>query len=123
MADLLNDLAERFVLMAGESIRGLELHLARSTVVGRFKAHFGVSPLHCAWLWLLSEDKLYQKDYNVKRIHLLWTLNVMKTDDTEAVLKGRWGVDEKTIRKWLYVVLEVLSNLQAVSLSINQLMC
>ena len=116
MEEEIHQLGVFFVEEAGKYIRGLELHLAPMTVLGRFSANFGVGPKHCAWLWHLAADHLYELDYNVKRIHLLWTLNILKTDDTEAVMNGRWGADEKTIQKWLYVVLEGLGRIGAVSM-------
>ena len=42
-----------FVRLAGEYLYGFEPHIASKTIRQRFIAHFGVSPSHCAWLWLL----------------------------------------------------------------------
>jgi hypothetical protein len=50
---------------------------------------------------------------------LPWTKarSTLKTDDREHVLQSRWGVNEKTIRKWVYVVLEALADLDVVSIT------
>ena len=115
MEDEIDVSARLFIEIAGEHIHGLELHLARETGLGRFVAHFGVGPRHCVLLWQRAEDRLNRIDHNIKRVHLLWTLNVLKTDDSYAVMKGRWNADEKTIRKWLYIVLDALGTLGMVS--------
>lgn len=107
----INKLALEFVKTAGKWIHGLELHLLPTTLTKRFISHFGVSPRHCAILWAIAEDDLLSSNALCEERHLLWTLNVLKTNETEHVLKGRWGADEKTIRKWLYICLNVIARL------------
>ena len=114
MSDDLVDVAWSFVWEAGEYIHGFETNIAVKTIRRRFIAHFGISPIHCASLWHHSNQRLATIDPYVKTVHLLWTLNVLKTDDTEHLLKGRWGADEKTIRKWMYIVLDVVGTLGVV---------
>ena len=114
MIEAIENMGLSFVRLAGEYLHGFEPHVAASTIRRRFVAHFGVSPCHCAWLWLLIEDELFAKDCYADHKHLLWTLNLLKTDDTEMALKGRWQADEKTIRKWIYIVLEAVSDLDLV---------
>ena len=111
---VISTMAREFVAIAGEWICGLELDLSPRTLTHRFVSHFAVTPRHCAFIWNISQARLIQEDPFIERKHLLWTLNVLKTDDSEHVLKGRWGADEKTIRKWLYVCLNVLSRLDLV---------
>ena len=113
--DVVNGLALQFVRLAGEYIRGLEIHLSPRTLIHRFVSHFGVSPRLCAFIWYVAETRLIQEDAFIERKHLLWTLNILKTDDAEHVLKGRWSADEKTIRKWMYVCLNVIARLGLVS--------
>jgi hypothetical protein len=104
-----------FIELAGLYLHGLDNTVAPRTVLRRFVSHFGISPFHCAVLWLISADNLIARDPYVKPLHLLWTLNLLKTDATENQLAGRWHVDEKTLRKWVYIVLEEVSNLGLVS--------
>ena len=107
--------AQEFLELAGMHLHGLDGSVAPRTVLRRFLSHFGVSPFHCAVVWLVSANNLMAKDPCVKPTHLLWTMNLLKTDDTENQLGGRWHVDEKTLRKWVYFVLDELSNLGFVS--------
>lgn len=115
---LIRGLSLEFVDLASVYIHGLNYHRLRaSTVVRRFVANFGVTPRHCAFVWVYSRDDTYAIDHGRDKIHLLWTLNLLKCDDTEHVLHGRWHADEKTIRKWSKLFLRVLSSLEVVSKS------
>ena len=106
----------RLVELAGEYIHGLDYsRIAVDTVRRRFVASFGVSPRHASLVWLYCKDKAQNIDSDSAMIHLLWTLNLLKTDDTEHTLHGRWRADEKTIRKWTRLFMHVLSNLDVVS--------
>lgn len=115
MNHLINKLALEFISIAGRSINGLEVHLSPTMLTKRFISHFGISPQHCAILWCVAEDSLLEANPLCEEKHLLWMLNVLKTDETEHVLKGRWMADEKTIRKWLYICLNVIARLGLVS--------
>ena len=111
-------LALEFVEIAGRFVHGMDYwRLSGITVVNRFVGHFGVTPRHCAFLWLLCEEKTLLIDPYREKKHLLWCLNALKCDETEHVLHGRWRADEKTIRKWLFVFLEALSDLGVVSIN------
>jgi hypothetical protein len=114
---LLYELSLSFVDIAGSFIHGLEVgRLAANTLLRRFLAHFGITPRHCAYLWLFVEENAKTKDILAEKKHLLWSLNLLKTASTEHCLAGRWRADEKTIRKWTRLFLEVLSELTVVSL-------
>ena len=107
-------LVEEFVCIAADSIHGLEG--SSLTVNSRFRAHFGVSPRLCAHLWTYLHDTDCLKYlWEVRKVHLLWTLDLLKGGDTEHKLKGRWNADEKTIRKWTVALLEKISDLGVVS--------
>lgn len=115
MEDVVRILCLEFVDLAGEYIHGLDYRRLRAgTVKRRFVAAFGVSPRHCALVWIYIKDKTNSYDCGRQKIHLLWTLNLLKGDDSEHVLHGRWRKDEKTIRKWTKLFLHVLSNVQVV---------
>ena len=110
----INIMAREFIAIAGENLHGLEIDLSTRTLIHRFVSHFGVSPRLCALIWYVSEERLRQSNPYIEQKHVLWTLNILKTDDSEHVLSGRWGADEKTLRKWLYVCLNVFSRLDLV---------
>jgi hypothetical protein len=105
-----------FLSTAGQYIHGLEAgRLAAKTLMRRFVAHFGVTPRHCAYLWLFIEQRAISNDVNAKHIHLLWTLNLLKTNTTEHCLAGCWCPDKKTIRKWTSIFIDTLSTMEVVS--------
>jgi hypothetical protein len=108
-------LAEEFLLLASERIHGLGGGAA-DLVDRRFRSYFGVSYQLCSHLWKYLEDTEALRSYEVKKVHLLWTLDLLKGDDTENKLKGRWDADEKTLRKWTSLFIEKISDLGVVSL-------
>lgn len=88
------------------------------TLQRRFRSHYGVTPRHTVLIWECLEDAGIIRYHPSARIeHLLWTLDLLKTDATEHVLRGRYREDEKTIRKWTTIVIEALSDLNEVSKS------
>ena len=109
MEELVDSVALSLVEVAGDFLHGFELSNASSTLHKRFVSNFGVSPCLASWLWTASVDSFTEK--KVTKVHLLWTLNSLKTDDTEHQMKARWGCDEKTFRKWLHIVLEIAGSL------------
>ena len=78
----------------------------------RYNAHFGISPMCCAILWwlltLLGPTNLTQ---SLEPKHMLWALLMMKTYSTEHVLSGMCQCDEKTLRKYVWICIEVISTL------------
>jgi hypothetical protein len=109
-------LVKEFVWIAGERVNGLECYLSEMTVGRRFRSHFGVSPRLCAHLWTYLDDTdSLRRPPGIQKVHLLWTLDLLKGADTESKLKGRWKADEKTIRKWTTVLLDMIGDLGVVS--------
>jgi len=114
------DSAVEFLGIAGEFIHGFKLSLSPKTVLRRFISHFGVTPRLCAILWIYCKDRM--GDVGQKK-HLLWVLNLLKTDSTENRLHGHWKADEKTIRKWVTLFIKVISELGVVSIVVLHSMC
>ena len=113
---LVQELAVEFVTIAGAYVHGLEYsRLSSKTVINRFVAQFGITPRHCAFLWIYSNQQIHSINAYREKKHILWTLNLLKTNATEHEMNGRWKADEKTIRKWVYIVLEVIGDLGVVS--------
>lgn len=77
----------------------------------RFKSFFGVNPDICLIIWdmIKSEAPLHSKPK-----HLLWCLNFLKQYSTEHERRSIFKADEKTIRKWTWIFVELLSNLSVV---------
>lgn len=77
----------------------------------RFHAFFGASPYVCSLVWsYLVQANVALDDYCQPK-HLLWTLLFLKTYSTESVLAVLIGVDEKTVRKWVWYLIEELGDL------------
>lgn len=124
--DEVDSLAICFIETASEHIHGLEAHLSASTVRAKYVSHFGCSPRTTARLWMtmMEEERLLITPAGGGlKVHLLWTLDLLKGDDTEHCLKGRWGEDEKTIRKWIALFLECISTLPIVCTYLIILSC
>ena len=117
MEELIDDaVALSFVELVGGFADIKAKFPASETTRRRFVSHFGISSCHCAALWNYLEDTdVTMKYVEMNKSHLLWTLDLLKGDDTEERLAGRWRVDEKTIRKWTGTLLEELSDLKVVS--------
>jgi len=110
------ELAMELIDLAGVFIHGLDRRrISPNTIYRRFIAAFGVTARHAAWVWVFCEHKVLELDQKSNKKHLLWTLNLLKTDDTEHALHGRWKADEKTLCKWTNIFLKALSELGVVS--------
>ena len=113
------DSAGEFLEIAGEFIHGFKLSLSPKTVLQRFISHFGVTPRLCALLWIYCKDRMEEVG---QKKHLLWVLNLLKTDSTENQLHGRWKADEKMIRKWVNIFIKAISELGVVSIVVSHSM-
>lgn len=79
----------------------------------RFLAHFGTTPGICAYLWKTIQMYLNTKDPSPEYFHLLWALLFLKLYESESVLAGMvGGVDEKTLRKWVWFMLKKINGLK-----------
>lgn len=89
-------------------------HSAKKSVfIGyrRFKCFFGVSPEVCAIVWERIRD-ITPTGGEPK--HLLWSLLFLKNYDVEHVRRSIIGCDEKTIRKWTWIVIHLLARMNVV---------
>jgi hypothetical protein len=84
--------------------------LSNKTGYRRFRGLFGVSPASCAVLWTLIEDK----PPGSKPKHLLWSLLFLKGYANEHMNSAVVGVDEKTFRKWSWIFINLLADLNVV---------
>lgn len=77
----------------------------------RFTSFFGVTPRVCSLIW----DKIKHDIPNGGAPkHLLWSLSFVKQYSVEHYRRSIFHADEKTIRKWTWLFLELLSNLDVV---------
>jgi hypothetical protein len=86
---------------------------ARQKALHRFVAVFGSKPSLVSVLWTLLEAKTLPRGF--RPIHLLWTLCFVKLYSSQATLSSLCGCDEKTFRKWVWLGLETISDLELAS--------
>jgi len=85
----------------------------------RFRAGLGVSSYVCSWYWnQLEKEKLLPKGFLPK--HFLWTLLFLKIYASEHVHAAMCGCDETTFRKWVWIGLKVIGDLELVSAEVQK---
>jgi len=92
-------------------ISGFEAHLCEHTVNRRFIALFGCSMHITAMIWALLDVVNLGPD-GAKLHHLLWALMFMKTYGTCSELACIFEVDEKTFRKWIWLIIIAISKIE-----------
>lgn len=85
---------------------------AKSEKVGirRFRSFFGISPKCCAVTW----NKLEHLETSDPK-HFLWCLLFLKQYNTEEVNRKIVGTDEKTLRKWVWIYVNMIAALKIVN--------
>ena len=68
-----------------------------------FKVICGVHPTVCVIVWGALKWSMLVEDA-CKPKHLFWALIFLKTYTTESSLVVAIGVDEKTLRKWMFII-------------------
>jgi hypothetical protein len=103
-------------------------NLGASDVVGlrRFREHFGISPEVCLIAWLILAGKHLHPPGAIP-LHMLIAILFLKRYQTESIDRTITGLDEKTIRKWRWIYvdllakhLDVVSNLPDIALKLNK---
>jgi len=75
----------------------------------KFKAHFGVSPIVLSQCWKLLLPEIVA-DYKAQPKHLLWACMFMKLYPTESVLSSRLNCTEKSLRKWIWIIIRAIGD-------------
>jgi len=100
--------------IAEEEILHRRANRRKRVSLERFSATFGCSPRVAAAVWnRLDKKDLLPEDMLVK--HLLWALSFLKLYNPERAQAPVCGGDEKTYRKWVWIALEALVELDLVS--------
>jgi len=81
-----------------------------STELRRFRSFFGVSPSTCAFTW--GKIRALGLAPRARPVHLLWALLFLTVYDTEEVIAGFLGVDERTFREWSFELTKVVAKLK-----------
>ena len=79
--------------------------------IRRFSALFGATPIACNRAWKMIENYLPP---GCLPKHLLWAMIFIKIYATEHVNATITESDEKTFRKWVWIILNSSSNLKLV---------
>lgn len=118
-----SDVGPMKFLKLGNEISKTKRGQKESTKTRRFKSFFGVTPYVCSIVWT--------KIVGIAPIgflpkHLLWGLNFLKQYTSEHKRHSTLNADEKTIRKWTWIAVKLLSGLKMVKLigkTIQYLFC
>ena len=84
------------------------------TFFRQFRSHFGTTPTVCLIIWerLDPYENIRPIHKGVKLKHLLWALLFMKIYGTEHFHSSLTGVDEKTFRKWSWIFVDAIADLE-----------
>lgn len=76
----------------------------------KFSSVFGTTPSMCVVIWkrLLRSERLKCR---TSPMHLLWTLLFLKTYGKESIMSTIVEADEKTVRKWVWHIAELIADM------------
>lgn len=77
----------------------------------RFRSHFGVS-LEVAFNTWISLQPM--RSFGSTPTHYLIALNFLKTYDSEYIIATRFGITEKTVRRWIWYYVNLIAKLDVV---------
>jgi hypothetical protein len=86
---------------------------AKKMSLRKFKSLFRLTPHQCKLLWYRLDDSNAKVPFQVN--HLLYALHYMATYCTFDNMAARTGKDEKTLRKWTWIVIEFIAQQEWVS--------
>lgn len=93
---------------------GIKIFHSKVLFLRKFRSLFGMSCKVVTKTWnSLQLQNLLPAKADPK--HLLWMCAFLKSYDSENVYATRFKVDEKTFRKWVWIMLEAVSKLEVVS--------
>lgn len=105
------DVLSMTFLRLGNQISKTKSGQKTSTKTRRFKSFFGVTPYVCSIVWTKIVD-IAPIGFQPK--HLLWGLTFLKQYTIEHNRHSTLKADEKTIRKWTWIAVKLLSGLKTV---------
>lgn len=90
--------------------------MSKNVGLRRFKSFFGITPDMCALVW---REIISFAPNAAKPKHLLWCLFYLKQYNVEHSRRALFNSDEKTIRKWTWIFVDLIANINVVILEIN----
>jgi hypothetical protein len=109
-----------FAAIAESLVQNLQGRASEKTRQRRFKKIFGVGPETCSRLWALILPLVPPTS---NPVHLLWSLFFLKQYGLEKVNAAFARCNEKTYRKWCWIVIKALSELELVSSEMGCVCC
>ena len=98
--------------LLGATLSGnLSDQVSETSRLRRFRKIFGISAVTCSQVWKLCVPELPQ---GAGPLHLLWTLYFLKQYGVEEVNSAFAQCDEKTFRKWCWIMIQALAELELV---------
>ena len=85
--------------------------VSQATENSRFQSLYGASPLVCSILWA-KIVYFGGFDPSCQPKHLLWSFLFMNCYLAENVLAVLLGADERTIRMWVWYIIDALNDLE-----------
>ena len=92
----------------------------KQRIIRRFKSYYGTKPVICCIVWEMLENTGWTSRLTktANPIHLLWTLRLLKSYNTESELAAEaGGKDEKTFRKWAWLYINGIATLASIVVS------
>jgi hypothetical protein len=99
--------------LAATLATNLSTQISEKTKERRFRELFGINAEICAKLWLLCLPLLPE---SASPVHLLWALYFLRQYSIEGINASFAKCDEKTFRKWCWIMIGVLASLELVCL-------
>ena len=92
------------------------------TGLRRFREHFYATPIVCSILWnMMTEKQMHPNGATVKC--MLCALLFLKCYNTETVNSGTMNLDEKTVRKWQWIYIDLIAGLRLVCILYVAMSC
>lgn len=104
-------------LTLGNQISKTKKGQKESTKTRRFKSFFGVTPHVCSIVWTKIVGTA---PIGFQPKHLLWGLTFLKQYANEHNRHSTLKADEKTIRKWTWIAVKLMSGLKVVNVIVYE---
>ena len=96
---------------AAEWIMNIKVDEQPKTFPVTFRSHFGTTINIC--YQLINDHRILDAVKCSRPKHLLWALLLLKQYSIEHVLVSQCNTTRKTFRKWTWVIIEEISNLES----------
>lgn len=95
-------------------VGGIKMYKSKEMFTRKFRSHYGVSVkvMTKTWNSLVLQNLLPSL---AEPKHILWMCAFLKTYTTETLYATLYKVEEKTFRKWIWIMLGAVAKLEIVS--------